>query len=277
MKWTQVCPLLGLVMFACATEENDFPSPSELTTGNDDAGGSGGVSGSNFGGSSSGTFASGGAGKSGTGAGGSFGFGGASFGGTFSTAGTFGGGGKAAGGGTANGGTSGAGGRGGGGSGGRANGGGGSGGGANGGAGGGGNTLCTGTIPAKTAWKGSALRAAAGDPVERVFDGNDSTRFSTGAPQMGDEWLQIDFGASVTVNQIAMHTDNNDYFRHYQLRLSNKSQDFASAVLREGDGMTGTITVTLPQTHSGRYLTIRQTGMVTPTWWSLHEVSVACK
>jgi hypothetical protein len=47
--------------------------------------------------------------------------------------------------------------------------------------------------------------------------------------------------------------------------------------LKEGDGMTGTITVSLPQAHSGQYLTIRQTGMVTPTWWSLYEVSVDCQ
>ena len=74
-----------------------------------------------------------------------------------------------------------------------------------------------------------------------------------------------------------MHTNNNDYFRHYQLRLSNKTQDFASAVLQEDDGKTGTIVVPLATAHSGRYLTIRQTGVVAPTWWSLHEVSVACE
>jgi hypothetical protein len=131
-------------------------------------------------------------------------------------------------------------------------------------------------LPAKTAWKATALRASAGDPPERAIDGNQATRFSTGAAQAGDEWLQIDFGASVTLNQVKLYTANADYFRHYQLRLSDKSQDFAAAILKEGDGMTGTITVDLPQVHKGRYLTVRQTGKVTPDWWSLFEVDAAC-
>ena len=47
----------------------------------------------------------------------------------------------------------------------------------------------------------------------------------------------------MTLNEITLHTNNNDYFRHYQLRLSNKSQDFAAAILKEDDGKTGTIVV----------------------------------
>jgi hypothetical protein len=158
----------------------------------------------------------------------------------------------------------------------------GSGGKANGGAAGTGGTgnaaACNGVkVPAKSSWKATALRAAAGDPPERAIDGDNATRFSTGAPQAGDEWLQIDFGASVTLNEVRMLTANDDYFRHYQLRLSDKSQDFGGAILKEGDGMTGTVTVSLPQTHKGRYLSIRQTGQVMPAWWSLFEVDVDCK
>src|SRR5882724_4479938 len=267
MRWTYVCPLLGIALLACATEENDFPSPSELTTGDDNAGASagagfsGGGGSSSVGGGSSGSFATGGVvATSGAGTGGTFGSGGsASFGGTFSTSGSGTGGAPSGGGG----------------GGGKASG--GSGGKASGGAGGGGNAQCGGSIPAKTTWKGSALPEANDAPPSNVFDGDDTTRFTTGQPQMGGEWLEIDFGASVTINQITMHTNNNDYFRHYQLRLSNTANDAAAAILKEGDGMTGSITVTLPQTHSGRFLNIRQAGMVTPTWWSLHEVSVACK
>ena len=137
---------------------------------------------------------------------------------------------------------------------------------------------CAGTtLPAKSMWKATALRSANADQPDKVHDGDNTTRYSSGSPQAGDEWLEIDFGEVVTINEITMHTNNNDYFRHYQLRLSNKSQDFAAAILKEADGMTGTITVPLAQARAGQYLTIRQTGMVSPTWWSLYEVSVACK
>lgn len=273
MRWTQVCPLIGAALVSCAVEQNDFPNAASLSDGGD-----GGVGGGGAGGGA-GTFANGGnptpsqaghGGASGNTAG-MFGAGGAAgFGGTFGTAGT------TLGGAAGRGGAGGAGG-----SGGRANGGAGGGGGkASGGAGGSGggtSTQCSGVkLPAKTAWKATALRAAAGDPPERAIDGDQATRFSTGAAQAGDEWLQIDFGASVTLNQVKLYTANADYFRHYQLRLSDKSQDFAAAIVKEGDGMTGTITVDLPQPHKGRYLTIRQTGKATPDWWSLFEVDAAC-
>jgi hypothetical protein len=275
MRWTYVCPLFGVAVFACATGQDQFPSPG-LNAGNENAGGSAsGTGGSSTDGGSSGTFATGGSNASGSSTGGTFNVSGTtSFAGTFSTGGT-------SAGGTAMGGAGGASGTGGkasggagsGGVGGKAGGGAGSGG-----TGGGGSAQCVGiTIPAKSTWKGSALRSSAADPPAKAFDGDNTTRYATGAPQAGDEWLEIDFGKVVTINEITMHTNNNDYFRHYQLRLSNKSQDFNAAILNEADGMTGTITVPLAQAHTGQYLTIRQTGMVTPTWWSLHEVTVDCK
>ncbi|HXK19452.1 MAG TPA: lysophospholipase, partial [Polyangiaceae bacterium] len=81
MRWTRVCPLLGVALFACATEENDFPSPSSLTSGADNAGGSAGfggsggaeVGGSSVGGGTSGSFGTSGTSASGTSARGTFG------------------------------------------------------------------------------------------------------------------------------------------------------------------------------------------------------------
>jgi hypothetical protein len=263
-----VYPLLCVTLFACATQVDEF-TPEALSTAGDSGGGAlgGGGIASTSGGTGGNPFANGGAGHSGSSMGGGFSFSGtASFAGTFASGGMPGGGNSASGAGgsagKANGGAAG-----------KA-----SGGMGGGGAGGAGTTQCSGvTVPAKNKWKATALRASAGDPPERAIDGDNATRFSTGAAQMGDEWLQIDFGTSVTLNEVTLTTGNDDYFRHYQVRLSTKSEDFAAAILKEGDGATGTITLSLPQTHKGQYLTIRQTGKASPAWWSLFEVSVACK
>jgi len=279
MKWTQVCPLLGVVLFACATGENQSPEALGFGTAGSDANGgtdaSSGRGGSGHAGTASGGMGQGGSSTSGSSSGGSFAFSGtSSFAGTFATAGTATGG--AASGGTATGGASGAGGKA---SGGAA----GSGGGAagSGGSGGGGNAMCAGTtVPAKTTWSATASMSDNAYPPAKVFDGDNGTRWSTGTKQVGGEWIQIDFGAVVTLDEITMHTNNDDYFRHYQVRLSNTSQDFAAPILKEADGVTGTIVVPLAAAKAGRYLTIRQTGMVAAgeiAWWSLHEVSVACK
>ena len=286
MKWTHVCPLLGVALFACATGENETPDPLGLGTGGSDA--TGGSEGS--GGSSAGTgavfagsgTATGGSAASGSSTGGTFGLSGStSFAGTFGTAGT-------AAGGTASGGSGGTGGKASGGAagtGGKASGGAaGTGGKASGGAagtGGTGNAMCAGTtIPAKTTWVGTASQSDAAYQPAKAFDGDNTTRWSTGTKQVGGEWLQINFGEVVTLNEITLFTNNNDYFRHYQVRLSNTSQDFAAPILKEADGVTGSIVIPLAAAKAGQYLTIRQTGANAAgdiAWWSLHEVSVACK
>lgn len=276
-KWTHVCPLLGVVLVACATGETESPNALGLgSAGNDGTAGTGEpTAGTGTGGGAVGAAGTseGGSATSGSGSGGSFTFSGtSSFAGSFSTAGT-GTAGTPAAGGTASGGAgganAGAGGKASGGAGGTA------------GAGGGGNAMCAGTtIPAKGTWTATA---SASDPAylpPKVLDGDNGTRWATGTKQVGGEWLQIDFGAVVTLNEITLHTNNGDYFRHYQVRISNTSQDFAAPILKEADGVTGTIVIPLAPAKAGQFLTIRQTGMVAAgetAWWSLHEVNVACK
>ncbi len=289
MKWTHVCPLLGVTLLACATAENDNPNPQGLT-GNETAGSSGetsgGSAGSGTGGGSSGAFAMGGATTAGAPAGGTFGFSGTpSFSGTFSSAGvatTAGAGGVsgagAGGGGTGGaGGTAGAGGKASGGAGGKASG----GAGGTAGAGGSGSAMCVGqTIPAKTTWKGSAMPVDGAYPASKVFDGDNTTRFSSGTKQVGGEWLEIDFGKIVTINEITMFTNNGDFFRHYQIWLSNTSGDAMGTMLKEADGVQGSIVVPLATAKAGQFLRIKQTGADAAgdiAWWSLHELSVDCK
>ena len=49
------------------------------------------------------------------------------------------------------------------------------------------------------------------------------TRWSTGKAQSGDEWLQLDFGATVTINHVNLQQgdDTNDYPRTYSVIVSN--------------------------------------------------------
>lgn len=285
MKWTHVCPLLGVALLACATGENQDPEPLGLGSAGSGASSASAGAGANAGASTSGGAATGGSSSAAASTGGTFSFSGtfslsgsSSFGGSgFGTAGSSTGGAAQAGAAGTAGTSSGAGGKASGGVGGKASG--GAGGTASAGAGGGGNAVCT-TLPAKSTWKGSASQSDAAYPPAKAFDGDDGTRFSTGTKQVGGEWLQIDFGQTVSVDEITLFTNNDDYFRHYELRLSSTSQDFAAPVIKSADGVTGSIVVPVSPAKDGRYLTIRQTGADTDgdiAWWSLHEVSIACK
>ena len=107
---------------------------------------------------------------------------------------------------------------------------------------------------------------------------NTTTRWSTGKAQSGNEWLQIDFGASVTLNHVNLQQgdDINDYPRGYSIIVSNTAKDLSGTVQLTGSGKSGVSTaILLPALASGRYLLIKQTGN-SLSWWSAEEIEVSC-
>jgi hypothetical protein len=107
---------------------------------------------------------------------------------------------------------------------------------------------------------------------------NSKTRWSTGKAQSGNEWLQIDFGKTVTLNHVNLQQgdDINDYPRGYSIIVSDTPKDLNGAVQLSGSGKSGVSTaILLPALASGRYLLIKQTGS-SLSWWSAEELEVSC-
>ena len=105
-------------------------------------------------------------------------------------------------------------------------------------------------------------------------------RWSTGKPQAGNEWLQIDFGRSSYVRRINLQQgngmDSNDYPRMYSVYVSDIENDLNGDVLASGVGSAGvTTTIELSKPFLGRYLLIRQLGS-SISWWSVDEIEVVC-
>lgn len=135
-------------------------------------------------------------------------------------------------------------------------------------------------LPPKNKWSATASEYFIGNTEELpslAIDGT-SSRWATGKSQAGNEWLQIDFGATVVLSQVTLVPGADpDFPIHYQLRLSESSNDFGSAPLSEGPGADGAATViTLPQSAVGRYLLISQVGKGN-NWWTVAEAYVSCK
>jgi hypothetical protein len=111
---------------------------------------------------------------------------------------------------------------------------------------------------------------------------NATTRWTTGKPQSGNEWLQIDFGQVVNLSYVNLQQSavySNDYPRQYAVRVSESPLDPAapsSPVLVMGSGTNGVSSVfSLPALATGRYLFIKQLG-TSLSWWSAVEIEVSC-
>ena len=117
------------------------------------------------------------------------------------------------------------------------------------------------------------------NPPSHMLDGLTGERWSTGNPQGGAEWIQIDFGAIVNIEQITLQVfgnDVNDYPRSWAVRFTAAEDNkFASPILASGVGASGITTITLPTVATGQFLTIRQTG-VADKWWTIAELLVTC-
>jgi hypothetical protein len=116
------------------------------------------------------------------------------------------------------------------------------------------------------------------NPPENALDGSLSTRWSSGKPQAGDEWFQIDFGRTVTVSSVVLDMGEDaevqsylDYARAYSVAVSDSSEDLSAPALAEGEGAAPLTRISLPDGALGRYLLVRQTGEAT-AWWSIHEL-----
>jgi hypothetical protein len=117
---------------------------------------------------------------------------------------------------------------------------------------------------------------------DKALDGDLYTDFATGLPQIGNEWVQIDFHETVTLNEVFFYQFNDKYKcsfglgpAHYQVLVSSKSQDFRAPVLAEDDG-SADVSVKLDKPATGRFLMIRQTGQ-SQDWWSITEIAVRCE
>jgi F5/8 type C domain-containing protein len=135
--------------------------------------------------------------------------------------------------------------------------------------------VCGATIPPKSTWVATA--SVNGSLAPLAVDADTRTRYTTGRSQAGDEWLQVDFGITATIDEVTLDTSSsNDYPAHWQVRLSGTSVNLAAPVVVEGDGTSPNIVIRFPATARGRYLLISQTGVNSAHWWSVHELGASC-
>ncbi len=107
----------------------------------------------------------------------------------------------------------------------------------------------------RTGWVATASNGS-GDVPGNALDGNEATRFSTGAPMANGMWLQLDMQAARTFDQITMDSggSTNDYARGYAVYVSSDGVTFGNPVAT-GTATAPLITVSFA-TQTARYLKV---------------------
>jgi len=135
----------------------------------------------------------------------------------------------------------------------------------------------------------SAFHADASDATDRVpflFDGDVDTRWLTGRPQNGDEWIRVAFDRARDVSRIELQTVSRsfgDYPR--ELTVESVAEDGTRSVLYRSamlvpygralaqGGASPALVLNLPSNQT-RTLTIRQTGRTRRWFWAVHELAL---
>ena len=134
-------------------------------------------------------------------------------------------------------------------------------------------------IPQKSMWAVTASITSSSNPTTNAYDGVLTNRWATGTEQVGGEWLQLDFGKTVTLTKLTLvlGASPNDYPRKYATRFSNSSGNMAAPILVNGMGAPSTDTVmNFPAGTTGRYVLISQSGTAPGLWWSVAEIQAEC-
>lgn len=132
----------------------------------------------------------------------------------------------------------------------------------------------------------SSIRATASrqdDRLAALFDGDVDSRWLSGVPQRGDEWVQLDLGAPRDVRVLRLRTGVRS-FGDYPRDLSVESIEgettrtlfrgsplphFVRGLLADPDYPW--IDIVLPENHA-RTLRLRQLGTSRTFFWSIHEL-----
>lgn len=124
----------------------------------------------------------------------------------------------------------------------------------------------------RSGWTITASSSSEG--VERLVDGDLSTRWSSGRLQAPGDWLQIDLGSEQTFDTLFMNSGTNwgDYAHGYEVYVSADGENWNEPVAT-GPGTSPSLAVSLNK-QQARYVKIVLTASA-DSWWSISELKLA--
>jgi hypothetical protein len=124
----------------------------------------------------------------------------------------------------------------------------------------------------------TATASLMGDSAIDAVDGDPATKWWTMAPQVPDEYVQIDLGGIVRLNQVVLDNTGGhatDYPRGYRILASTDGTTFPTTAAPASAAPSGAVTTINFTAVNARALRIVQTGSDT-MWWTVHELRLGC-
>lgn len=107
-----------------------------------------------------------------------------------------------------------------------------------------------------------------------AIDDNTRTRWGTRKAQSANDWLEIDFGATVSFNRILLDSNGspNDHPRRVNIFISDDGTNWGDAIVA-AEGTSGTTQIDIPIVET-RFLRIDQLDTTDRWWWSIYELNI---
>lgn len=117
--------------------------------------------------------------------------------------------------------------------------------------------------------------ASGGTAAAALIDGDVNNRWTSNAAQASGQWVQLNLGARMTINNVILDSQKNnssegDYPRGYTVQVSNNGTTWTQVASGAGTFKATNINF-VPV--SAQYVRVNQTGSAAQ-WWSVGEMSV---
>jgi hypothetical protein len=129
-------------------------------------------------------------------------------------------------------------------------------------------------LPYASDWKLTASNNAG--ELTQAFDGDSSSRYTTGKSMANGMWVQIEFPAMTRVSSLILDTrgSSGDYPRGYKVQVSEDGKSW-SAPVAKGKGRSALTEIKFKPVNT-KFVRITQTGR-NGLYWSIHEMKVMGK
>jgi hypothetical protein len=120
-------------------------------------------------------------------------------------------------------------------------------------------------------WTATASSTAAGDSPQGAIDGSIATRWSSGKGQFGDEWFQLDLGATGCISSVFLVSGGGDAAIGFTIELSVDG----AAYQQVAKGAGNPVDHIQFKPHLARYIRVNQRGAGGANWWSIQEIEAS--